>query len=144
MLTQSPMKKILFALTLFALATSIQASDAIIVVNQSSELTSIEKSTLKNILSGKERYWSNGKLIDLAIPKDKALAGNVTQTYAGMSKSRFDTHWRRLVFSGRAKSLEEPASDSDMIQFVSESTNALGFISAGSEATSVKVLKITD
>ena len=122
----------------------MSASDAQVVVNPGSAVESLDRTTLKNILSGKERYWPVGSAITLAIPKDNALASSVTEHYAGMPKTRFDTHWRRLVFSGRGKGLQQIADEASMVDFIANNESALGFISAGSDSASLVVLQITD
>ncbi|MEX0320687.1 MAG: substrate-binding domain-containing protein [Puniceicoccaceae bacterium] len=135
--------KFLLGLLILSFVPSL-FGEVVVVVNADSPVTSISRETLKNILSGKEKFWSDGSNIELAVPSGNALEAEVLKEFAGMDATRFKTHWRRLVFSGRAKNPSECKDDASMLELVSDKDNALGFVSAGADTSSVKKIEVTD
>jgi hypothetical protein len=50
-------------------------------------------------------------------------------------------YWSKLIFSGKAKPLNEFASDSEVLNWVSTTPNAIAYIDANKVDGSVKVIK---
>lgn len=136
-------KKLLLSLIVLGLAQAL-AAEVVVVVNAGNPESTISTDQLKDILTGKEKFWPDGSSIDLAVPSGSSIEAEVLSNFAGMDATRFKTHWRRLVFSGRAKDPSEFGDDAGMIAFVADRDGALGFVSTNADTGSVKVVTVAD
>lgn len=140
-------KKITSILIFFFFATcclfSQEEAEFKVVVHKENSLSSISKSKLSKIFLKKEKKWENGKTI---IPVDQADTSKVTLTFAEMVHKRniatLKTYWQMLLFSGRSKPPIKKNNDKEVIEFVKNNPNAIGYISSEIEISDVKELKI--
>lgn len=62
--------------------------------------------------------------------------------YIGKADSAFRAGWRSLVFSGQASMPKSVDSDSAMVEYVSKTAGAIGYIGKSSPHEGVKTLAV--
>ena len=92
----------LFAVVLLSGILPIRALDgAIVIANSSLAADSLSADALKDVYTGKTKYWEGGQNIVIVVLSDKTDAA--VQQASGMEASQFKTFWQRLAFSGRGQ-----------------------------------------
>ena len=90
----------LFAAVLLAGILPVRALDgAIVIANSSLAADSLTADALKDVYTGKTKYWDGGQAIIIAVLPDQTDAA--LEQASGLDPSSFRTFWQRLVFSGR-------------------------------------------
>ena len=85
--------------------------------------------TVRKILMGETRYWSNGEAIDLVIPsKESRHLKGLTEVIGAGSDTMFQRHWLRLAFGGRADPPKFRSSMEEVVRYVERHPNALGVV----------------
>ena len=91
---------------------------------------------------GKNKTFSNGESAKaINLKSGNAIRKNFEKEVLGKSSSQVKAYWSKLIFSGKAKPLKEGASDSEVLNWVSSTPNAIGYIDASKVDDSVKVIK---
>lgn len=93
--------KMIISLLLASALFSAASRAADLLVHPGVSISTIDRTALKDILTGKTSYWESGQAITIVLAQDKA--DGIIQEITGMSASQFKTHWQRLTFSGRGK-----------------------------------------
>jgi len=120
---------------------SAQALDgAVVIANSSVAADSLSADALKDILTGKTKYWDGGQAVVIAVLPDKTDAG--LQQACGMDTSAFKTFWQRLAFSGRGQEPKKAADAAELVQLVAATKGAIAIAPADAALTGVKKLEI--
>lgn len=133
------MKKLLLITGLFLLAINIQAQVAV-VGNKSVSESSINISQLNDIYSSKVKNWKDGsKIIRFTSKTDDAISDKL---FGAIGKSSIDMKklWMKLQLTGEGMAPEALGSDEEVINKVSSTPGAIGFIDAKKVNDKVKVL----
>jgi ABC-type phosphate transport system substrate-binding protein len=108
-----------------------RAQKMVVVVNSTNPTDTLQKVQLSNIFLKKVTKWSNNKTI---VPVDKDRTSNSYDRFSkavhGRSGSAVVSYWLTQVFSGNAVPPAEKASDGDVLAFVRDNPNAIGYVSA--------------
>lgn len=62
------------------------------------------------------------------------------KTVLGKSPSQVKAYWSRLIFTGKAVPIDELKSDQEVVQFVSATPGAIGYVDSSSISDKVKVI----
>ena len=138
-----------FLLTLiFALALSPRMADADpgyrVIVNSSNPITSVSKPTLSKMLLKTQTAWSNGNRV---LPVDQRASAKVRDTLSrdvhGRSAMTIKTWWNQQIFAGKGVPPPELTSDAKVVAYVSANAGAIGYVSADTNTSDVKVVAVT-
>ncbi|MDR3459040.1 MAG: substrate-binding domain-containing protein [Verrucomicrobiae bacterium] len=122
-------------------AFQAQALDgAVVIANSSVAADSLSADALKDILTGKTKYWDGGQAVIITILPDKTDAA--LQQACGMDTSAFKTFWQRLAFSGRGQEPKKAADAAELVQIVATTKGAIAIVPADAALTGVKKLEI--
>ncbi len=139
------MKKIALNIValMFLFAGTVYAQDYVVIVNSSNSETSISKSDLSKIFSKRMSSFSNG--VD-AKPVDQTTDSSVRASFSddvlNRSVSAMKNFWSQQLFSGAGVPPEELASDAAVVSYVASNPGGIGYVSAGADVSSVKVLSV--
>lgn len=125
----------------FVSASFVSAADILVIANKGVTSSSLSKDQLQRIYLGKLSRWENGDKVNFCLIKSD-LMENFCQQYLGQSAMNYLKHWKKLVFTGKGSMPPFYEKDEDVIQFVAETKGAMGFVSAGANTDSVKVISI--
>jgi len=139
------MKKIIWLLAFICFPVfSLNAQSTVkIIVNSSSPVSSVSKSDLLNIFLKKVSVFSNGgaaKPVD-QVPSSAARA-TFSRIYLGKPVFAVKNYWDQQKFTGAGIPPEEKTNDAEVISFVKSTDGAIGYISAATDASGVKVIEV--
>lgn len=141
------MKKILILLTVLILAVTgiTEAQSYQVIVNNTNSVSNITKSDLSAIFLKTTNRWDNGTNIEpVDLSSRSAVRADFSQDVHGRSVGAIRSHWQQAAFSGAGTAPLERGSDADVIEFVRNNPGAIGYISAGINASGVKTLQVTN
>ncbi len=64
------------------------------------------------------------------------------KTYVGKTDQGLRNHLKALVFTGKASMPKSFASDAEVIKYVAATKGAIGYVTAGADATGVKKIQV--
>jgi len=114
-----------------------------IIVNNSNTLESITSAKLSKIFFKKQTLWDNGKKIQpVDQKKENAVRDNFAQDIQNKSTDAISAYWRKQIFSGRGIPPIEKPSDADVIAYVKNNSDAIGYVSNSAKVSGVKVITL--
>ena len=138
------MKKFII-LTLCAIlftALAANAEDLMVIANKNVTVSSVTRAELQNIFLGKTAKWPDGKKIKLVVLKEDSTHKKFLNDLLGMSTSAFDSYWKQVIFTGKGRPPKTSDSEEEMVQFVSATDNAVGYIDSGTAHADVKTIEV--
>lgn len=115
-----------------------------IIVNPSNDISSMTKEQLSDLFLKKVTQWENGRK---ALPVDQVTSSPIREKFSKeiheKSVTAINSYWRQKIFSGRDVPPPEKSSDADVLAYIAENADAVGYVSANAPVDKVKVLKIT-
>ena len=130
-------------LVTLALAGSFRAfalDGAVVIANSSVAADSLSADALKDIYTGKTKYWDGGQAVIINLLPDKTDAA--LQQACGMDTSSFKTFWQRLAFSGRGQEPKKADDAASLVALVAATKGAIAIVPADAVLTGVKTLAI--
>ena len=113
---------------------------AIVIANSGVAASSLSADALKDIYSGKTKYWEGGQNIVIVVVSDKTDAA--LQQASGMEASQFKTFWQRLAFSGRGQEPKRVDDAAAAVTLVAGTKGAIAIVPADTAANGVKKIDI--
>jgi ABC-type phosphate transport system substrate-binding protein len=136
------LRAMLGALLLVMLAMVAGAADFVVIVNNANSTSEISSSELKNIYLGKKTSWGNGTKVDVAVLEGGKVHEAFCSGITSKSASQFANFWKTALFTGTGVPPKSARSDAEMIDFVRKNPGAIGYISASSTPSGVKVVSV--
>jgi ABC-type phosphate transport system substrate-binding protein len=140
---KSNLLKLGFVLALACCLTTFRAwalDGAVVIANSSVATDSLTADALKDIYTGKTKYWDGGQAIIIAVLPDKTDAA--LQQACGMDSSSFKTFWQRLAFSGRGQEPKKAEDAAALVALVASTKGAIALVPADAALTGVKKVEI--
>jgi len=113
---------------------------AVVIANSAVAADSLTADALKDIYTGKTKYWEGGQNIVIAVLPDKTDAA--LQQACGMDTSAFKTFWQRLAFSGRGQEPKKAGDAAALVQLVASTKGAIAIVPADEALAGVKKIDI--
>jgi len=139
------MKKV-FGMLLFMALVAVFAPGAqgqvIVIANNSVKAADVSKSDLKDVFTGGASSLKDGSHVTPVLLKSGAANDEFLSAYVGKSDTAFKASWRSLVFSGKATMPKSFDSDAAVVEYVSHTAGAIGYISKGTPHDGVKTLAV--
>ena len=131
----------LFAAVLLAGILPVRALDgAIVIANSSLAADSLTADALKEVYTGKTKYWDGGQNIVIVVLPDKTDAA--LQQASGMEASQFKTFWQRLAFSGRGQEPKHADDAAAVVALVASTKGAIAIVPADTAVAGVKKIEV--
>ena len=113
---------------------------AIVIANSGVAASSLSADALKDIYSGKTKYWDGGQNIVIVVVNDKTDAA--LQQASGMEASQFKTFWQRLAFSGRGQEPKRVDDAAAAVTLVAGTKGAIAIVPADTAVNGAKKIEI--
>jgi ABC-type phosphate transport system substrate-binding protein len=109
---------------------TVYAADVVIICHKGVTDSALSQKDIRDIYLGKKIDWTNGKKIVFVMLKEGPIMDAFLEKYVEKSAAQFESYWRKLLFSG--KGILPPSMDDEakMIDFVSKTEGAIGYVSA--------------
>jgi len=138
------MKRALFVLiALLGLAevSSAAAADFKVVANPSVKASAISSDELKGVFLATKTALADGSQVEPVLAKGGA-AHEAFLKDLGKSEAALSTYYRSLVFTGKGLMPKICATDAEVIEYVSKTKGAIGYVSSGASAPGTKTLDV--
>jgi len=135
------MKRILLIVATTALFNSSVAQAEVAVIINNTNASAITTSDASRIFLGKIKSFANGnKIVPVNLPAASTARGEFEQKALKKSASQLKAFWSKQIFTGKGKPPKDLGSDTDVINFVANNANAIGYVDAAQVTDSVKVI----
>ena len=128
------MKASIIAILIFLCSS---ANAAIVVIGHPDNAATLDKETLQRLYTGRS---NSGNAVPLNLSDQQSLRAQFDEKALGRSSSQVKAFWSKLVFTGKGTPPKEVNSESEMISLISATPNLIGYVSANTDTTGVKVL----
>lgn len=137
------MKNILIYLCfLFPFVLGSADAEVLIITNKNVVETTLSVADIKEIFLGKKVLWSDNTSINLVTLGDENIHKEFLKTYISKTKSQFRIYWQKMFFTGMGLVPKKMGSVEEMVNFVSSTGGAIGYIDIGSVTDAVNSIKI--
>ncbi len=132
------------ALLAFACAAfgGLRADDAVFIAHPDVKAESLSATEVKAILLGNQTSWSGGGNLKLAVLTSGPVHEAVLRAHTERSADQFEKYWKKIVFTGKGAMPEQADDEASLIAYVAKTPGALGYVTAGSAPSGVKVLPV--
>jgi ABC-type phosphate transport system substrate-binding protein len=113
---------------------------AVLIANPGVATDSLTADALKDIYTGKTKYWDGGQAVVIAVLPDKTDAA--LQQASGMDTSTFKTFWQRLAFSGRGSEPKKAEDAAAIVALVASTKGAVALVPADTALNGVKKIDV--
>jgi len=121
---------------------SSSAGEVVIIANENVPILALTGDDIKQIFLGKKSTWDNGDKIVIAV-QDRTDASDIfLTTYVTKNAYQYGIYWKKQVFTGRGKAPRSFSSDHEIVQFVSQTPGAIGYVSSGTDAGKAKTIAV--
>lgn len=137
------MKRILIFMMLMIgwLGSGAAADELWVIVNSKNPISAMDKAEVSALYLGRYQAYRDGSF---ALPLDQLADGDVRATFyqllTGKSEVYINAYWARILFTGRAMPPRQLENDSAVLAIVQKNPSAIGYVSAGTKLTGVKVV----
>lgn len=129
-------------LLLSALSFSCFSFAGVSVIVNPANSNAISDAEISRLFLGKLTKFADGSAaIAVNGPKSDASRGDFEKKVLNKSSQQVKAYWSKLMFSGKGKPPAELGSSDEMLKFIAENANAIGYVDSASVNDSVKVIK---
>jgi len=119
-------------------------TDYKVVVNSANMVSTLSRDSLSRIFLKKTTSWPNGQTV---APVDQATNAPSRRAFSrailGRAPNEVAAYWNQMIFSGRGLPPPTKALDSEVLAFVHDNPNAIGYVAGDAKlGEGVKVLTV--
>lgn len=133
---------LLFLIASFLAVPMVNAQDVVIIANSDVPAASLAAADIQNIYLGNKTSWENGSKINFITMQEESIEDAFLKAYVGRSSAQYKTYWKKQVFTGKGKMPQSVGSDQEMVDLVSGTSGAIGYVSAGADRDNAKTISI--
>ena len=137
-------RKVLLTLAvLFLCVPKVKASELNVMVNESVMVAELSRSELRQIFTGQRQYWDNGTKITVFVLQDSdELHRQFCRDILQMFPYQLDRIWNKLTYSGLGVAPIIVNTPEDLLDAVSKTPGAIGYVGSVKSMEAVNVVKI--
>jgi len=127
---------ILVGISAHSVVVSAAENTIVVIVNANNSTSKMSSREVRKLFLGKSRKLPDGSRALLV--SNEQLQSHFNKTALRKKDSQVKAAWSRLQFSGRAKPPVEFNNPADVVKFVSENLNAIGYVRSSELGAGVK------
>ena len=132
---------LLFGLLIPALCTGAHAQ-VVVIANPNVAVTYVSKEELRDVFTGASSSLKGGVQVTPVLLKQGAVNDEFLRLYIGKSDSGFRAGWRSILFSGQGAMPKTLDSEAAVVEYVSHTAGAIGYIGRSAPHEGVKILGV--
>lgn len=114
-----------------------------VIVNSANPVSSMEAKDVSKLFLKKMTAWPTGQsVLPVDQPENSSAREQFSKEVHGKTAASLKAYWQQQIFSGRNIPPLEKSSDSEVIAYVKNNPNAIGYVLAQPAEGGIKVLKI--
>jgi len=119
----------------------LNAQELVVVVNPSNDTRQMTRSEVIDLFMGKYVAFPDGsKAVAVDLNKEQQSKKEFYQRLLGRSLASVNAYWSRLKFTGRVKPPVSLSSEEEVIQYIKNTPNAIGYIPKSMLTNNLKVV----
>lgn len=122
-------------------STGAAADELWVIVNSKNPVSEMDQAEVSALYLGRYQAYRDGSF---ALPFDQLADGDIRgmfyQLLTGKPEAYINAYWARILFTGRAMPPRQLENDSAVLDIVQKNLSAIGYVSAGTKLTGVKVV----
>jgi ABC-type phosphate transport system substrate-binding protein len=122
--------------------SGITWADIVIIAHKDAPETTLSEKDLQEIFLGKRVQWQDTSAIHPVTVKDKDLHGAFLKQYIKKSISKWNAHWKRLVFTGNGTPPQQFKTEQELLEYVAETEGAIGYVDAETSVENVTIIEV--
>lgn len=138
------MKRLIVMLILTAGVFFVRSAQAqsIVIANPNVKTAEVSKNEIKDVFTGTSPTFKDGARVTPVLLKGGSANEEFLTAFVGRDDGPFKAGWRSLVFSGQASMPKVLDSEAAMVDYVTHTPGAVGYISKATPHDGVKVLAV--
>ena len=104
-------------------------STVVVIVNKDVAETTMTQKDIEAIFLGKKTKWDNKAKITILTLKSGDVHTAFVTDYVNSTAAKFKSHWKKQVFTGKADAPDDFKTEKEMIEKVSKTKGAIGYVS---------------
>lgn len=130
-----------YCIALVLLLCSLAAHAELVVIVHPSNTSTLSKDDIQRIFLGKNRSFpSGGEAVPISFAFATKEAEEFSTTILGKTPKQLKAYWAKMIFTGQGTPPKEMDTAQQVLSLISANPNLIGYIPAGSENGSVKVV----
>ena len=117
-------------------------AQVVVIANASIKASDVSAGDMRDIFTGATSTLKGGAAVGPVLLKQGATHDEFLTRYIGKSDSAFRASWRSLVFSGQGTMPHTLDSESAVVEYVSHTPGAIGYITRSTPHDGVKILAV--
>ena len=129
---------------LLAAAQSVPEKEYIVIVNEHVAVTQLNTKTVRAIFLGDKARWANDDKIIPVILESGTVHEAFMKEVLRKTPMQFTNYWNQQLFTGKGIPPYSFETIEEMIDFVSKTRGAIGYVPSSANIRRVKVLEIVE
>jgi ABC-type phosphate transport system substrate-binding protein len=130
------------AILIWICFTSFAAADSVIILNKSIAVENINADLINQIYHGKKSRWESGEKIVITALNSGEAHEDFLRKYIKKNPEQFSTYWKKMFFTGNGVPPKSFSSQTEMMEFVSTTKGAIGYVDDSLPNDDVIILKL--
>lgn len=124
------------------LISFVQSEEIILVASEEFKLSALSQSEVKRLYLGKSTNIDNVEIQAINQEQNASITSEFLEQYLGMNRQKYIKWWLKQQIIGRARPLKIYKSDEEIIEFILEDKQAIGYIYKSQFKPGLKVITI--
>ncbi|MGE0087143.1 MAG: hypothetical protein AB7S75_22290 [Desulfococcaceae bacterium] len=122
-----PLPAGIFFLLLILLSVPLSGADEILIIGSKDlPADSVSRDEIKNIFLGEKVKWDSGEKISFVLLTEVHEA--FLKQYLGSTAAQYQNYWKKMIFTGKAKSPKSFNSPEKVIEYVANTAGSIAYI----------------
>lgn len=140
-------RKIIYLLVLMvfifisAFSDVVHAGGVVIITNKSIPTGALDAEAVKKIYSGHVTKLKDNQTLVVTVMEGSDFHKDFLKEYVNKSESQFKTTWKKMVFTGEGTYPKEFKDMQSLIDYVSKTNGAIGYVDTSAKIEGVNVVK---
>ncbi len=139
------MKKIwgILSVLVFTVHTGGMAAlaDVIVISNQSVPVNALNTTEIQDVFLGKTAKWGDSSKVNFALLKGD-IHKEFLKAYIKRTESQYSAYWKQMLFSGKGSLPKSFDTEKELVQYVSQTPGAIGYINNTTALENAKVISV--
>ncbi len=118
------------------------AGNVVVICNKEVPDDALAKKDLKKMFIGQQKFWNKDLEVVLATLSKSDVHKTFLKKYIKKSSSQYRRYWINLSFTGKGIAPKAFKVEEELVQFVSQTSGAIGYISSNTNINGAKVISI--
>lgn len=120
-------------------ALRAQADDPVFIAHRDVQTAAFTRDEARAVLLGTQTNWpGGGGALKLAVLVSGPVHEKVMADIVGRTPTQFESHWKRLVFTGGGVMPQQCRNDAELVAYVASTPGAFGYVAPAAVTDQVR------